>query len=196
MSSTFSLNTTLEHIADRIKDPFLGAYSFFLVTYNWKIFLYLFSELSLHKTISGIEELMSIKSILCPLVITIAFFVLTPFLRTVVRFILQLLQRVDDKVSKVPMDKEKVELIDRNTRLLSENAKLTTQNHHLVEFKSKVQYCLSQNKNSIVYINENINELDPNDHSVATFANNAHDLVKGVTTLENNLNDLDSKYTW
>jgi hypothetical protein len=190
MSVSMSISSTLEHIADRIKDPFLGAYSFFVLITNWRIILALFywEDYSVKvETINNLIKANYFASAWKPLVITIIFFVISSIFKTLVRLFLQAWQRLDDKVAIYPMDPEKISFMQANTELLKENQKLTLSITQYSKVYSYIMYFLSQNDQHVVRVNNLTNQDRAGANVVDNMFHSAHQLATGFGTLKSNI---------
>lgn len=134
--SVESVKSLYEHVSDRIKDPFLGVFSFFIVLLNWKIFLVTFSEETFYYKMFVIENLVkdsNYRSAWFPFFISILFFLCSSVMKILFRFVTQFFQRVDDWFVKIPMDQEKISLLKENTLMRIELDKAVQRNEELLK---------------------------------------------------------------
>lgn len=142
MINSENVKSFYEHVSDRIKDPFMGTYSFFIMLCNWKIFLVSFSDETFYYKLFVIQGLISeenYRSIWLPLVFASCFFILSSLLKIVFRFVAQAFQRLDDLVVRVPMDKEKIGLLQENSLMRVEIDNLIKKNEELIRLHTYIK---------------------------------------------------------
>lgn len=186
-------NSLSAFLNDRLKDPFLGVYSFFILTYNWKVFLITFSNIDIFFKIEKINYLLKIahfRSVWFPLILTVLYIVLSSLLKTLTKLFIQTWQRLDNKVLPVAMDDEKINLLLLNSKLISENEKLSKRILEYSHISQSVMYFIAQQAANVATVNNLINrERLP--ENVAKVYETSHELVNGIenlkSTLKNNI---------
>lgn len=189
MTTPINITATVEHISDRIKDPFLGSYSFFFLTLNWRLWLVLFSGEAYGTKLMLLESNIyynCFQSIWMPLCFSFGFHIIIPILRTSIRVLNQFTSQLDSKILKKVMDEEKLKLVSENEELKNEKIRLMEKVSELLKAYGFSQYFISQNSDYAVRINNDLNKLQRPQGGDAFFSA-AHEMAKAHENLRVNL---------
>jgi hypothetical protein len=185
----FEKNPLSVHLGERLRDPFLGAYTFFVIFCNWKIWLLIFSKMDIFLKIEHISILIKkahFRAFWLPLIFVTLYFILSSLFKTLTKYFLQNWQKIDDYVLPFSLDSEKINLIKINNNLIGENEKLSKK---ILEYSSLSQYVMyfsAQQASNIANVNNLLNqERIPS--SVANMYEASHELVKGIENMKSSI---------